>query len=79
VVLTVLTVPPPIELPLLVKVTVPVATPPPVSIRALNVALPPNVIGFALEAISVTVGVGPARATDVEVLPLDAKKFPSAG
>jgi hypothetical protein len=45
------------ETPLLVNATEPVGTAtPPVSSRALNVVLPPNVMGLALDESSVIVG-----------------------
>jgi hypothetical protein len=58
VVVTLDTVPDPIETPLLVKATEagPHAPAPPVSTKAVNVVLPPYAIGFALEKTSVTVG-----------------------
>jgi hypothetical protein len=59
VVVTVDTVPEPIGTPLLVKATEagPHAPAPPVSTKAVNVVLPPWVIGLALDETSVTVGV----------------------
>jgi len=44
----------PIDEPLLVKLTVPVGGLPPVSISAVNVSLPPTVIGLLLAYTSVT-------------------------
>jgi hypothetical protein len=60
VVVTVETTADPIATPLLVKATDAVgATEPPVSTKAVNVALPPNTIGLALDESSVTVDAMP--------------------
>jgi hypothetical protein len=60
VVVTVETAADPIATPLLVKATDAVgAIEPPVSTKAVNVALPPNTIGLALDESSVTVDAMP--------------------